>query len=46
VSEQLDFYRVDENIRLEMKQGTAKAHSSYWEFSRMYGLLCDRWFGK
>lgn len=42
VSGQLDFYRVNENVRLEMKKGVAKAHSAYWECAPLYERI-KRW---
>ncbi len=39
ISGQLDFYRVDENILLDMGKGIAGAHTAYWEEEKMYDKI-------
>lgn len=41
VSGNLDFYKVDENIRLEQGSTFGVAHIDYWKFQGMYRKIAD-----
>lgn len=42
VSGQLDFYVVDENIKLDMGKKYGISHTAYWEYEKMYSKICER----
>ncbi|OHB52546.1 MAG: hypothetical protein A2099_01295 [Planctomycetes bacterium GWF2_39_10] len=41
VSGHLDFYVVDENIKLDMGRKYGISHTAYWEYEEMYSKICE-----
>ncbi|MEW6088120.1 MAG: hypothetical protein AB1498_07425 [bacterium] len=43
ISGHLDFYDVDENIKLDLRSAFGLAHTKYWGFSEMYKNISKRY---
>jgi len=43
VSGQLDFYKVDKNIQMNLGKNLATTHSAYWKEPEMYKVIVKQW---